>query len=168
MNTNARNNRPNVVGGQELVAKYSAVNEQGGLNLTPIHELLFRPTRPVPHEDGHVTEIARTSWDIIKGPVVQVHQTTTFPGRNQSVGAAPAKRRPTVCSEWARQDRGLRWPPRFTHLRVYQRVHCKRKESRAAYCSAKPLPRLEEHWDKRSDHHQHADCYVQLRRPRRT
>jgi dTDP-4-dehydrorhamnose 3,5-epimerase len=78
--------RPNVVGGEELLAKQSAVNEQGKLRLTPIHDLVFRPTRPVPHEDGHVTEVARASWDIIAGPVVQVHVTTTFPGRIRAWG----------------------------------------------------------------------------------
>ena len=77
---------PNVVGGEELVAKQSAVNEQGKLRLTPIHDLVFRPTRAVPHEDGHVTEVARASWDIIGGPVVQVHLTTTFAGRHRAWG----------------------------------------------------------------------------------
>ncbi len=50
-------NVPNVVGGDELVAKQSAVNEQGKLRLAPIEGVIFRPTRPVPHEDGHVTEV---------------------------------------------------------------------------------------------------------------
>jgi dTDP-4-dehydrorhamnose 3,5-epimerase len=68
------------------VAKQSAVDEQGKLNRTPIHDVVFRPTRPVPHEDGHVTEVARASWDIIGGPVVQVHLTTTFPGRHRAWG----------------------------------------------------------------------------------
>jgi dTDP-4-dehydrorhamnose 3,5-epimerase len=86
MNTNFKNNLPNVIGGKELVAKHSAVNEQGRLKLRPIDDLLFRPTRPVPHEDGHVTEVARASWDIISGPVVQVHQTTTLPGRIRAWG----------------------------------------------------------------------------------
>jgi dTDP-4-dehydrorhamnose 3,5-epimerase len=86
MNTKPKNNWPNVIGGEELVAKHSAVNEKGSLNLTPIHDLLFRPTRPVPHEDGHVIEVARASWDVISGPVVQVHQTTTFPGRTRAWG----------------------------------------------------------------------------------
>jgi dTDP-4-dehydrorhamnose 3,5-epimerase len=86
MNTSSTNRWPNVVGGEELAGKHSAVNEQGRLKLTPIHDLLFRPTRPVPHEDGHVTEVARASWEIISGPVVQVHQTTTFPGRIRAWG----------------------------------------------------------------------------------
>ena len=77
---------PNVVGGQELVAKQSAVDEQGKLRRTPIHDVVIRPTRPVPHEDGHVTEVARASWDIIGGPVVQVHLTTTLPGRHRAWG----------------------------------------------------------------------------------
>lgn len=79
-------NPPNVVGGKELVAKQSAVDEQGKLGRTLIHDVVFRPTRPVPHEDGHVTEVARASWDIIGGPIVQVHLTTTLPGRLRAWG----------------------------------------------------------------------------------
>src|SRR5215471_15646233 len=75
-----------VIGGSELVAKPSAVDEKGELRLQPIQGLVFRPTRPVPHEDGHVTEVARASWDIIGGPVVQVHITTTQPGRIRAWG----------------------------------------------------------------------------------
>jgi dTDP-4-dehydrorhamnose 3,5-epimerase len=77
---------PNVIGADELVAKTSAVTEQGTLRLQPIHGLIFRPTRPVPHEDGHVTEVARASWDIVGGPIVQVHITTTLPGRIRAWG----------------------------------------------------------------------------------
>ena len=29
----------------------------------------FRPTRLVAHADGHVSEIARASWDIIEKPI---------------------------------------------------------------------------------------------------
>jgi dTDP-4-dehydrorhamnose 3,5-epimerase len=86
MSMTAERKAPNVVGGNELLAKQSAVNEQGKLRLTPIHDVIFRPTRPVPHEDGHVTEVARASWDIIGGPVVQVHVTTTFPYRMRAWG----------------------------------------------------------------------------------
>jgi dTDP-4-dehydrorhamnose 3,5-epimerase len=86
MNSSSQCVPPNVVGGKELVAKRSAVNEDGKLRRTPIHDVLFRPTRPVPHEDGHVTEVARASWDIIGGPIVQVHLTTTFPGRHRAWG----------------------------------------------------------------------------------
>src|SRR5580704_15869050 len=81
-----RNDPPNVVGGQELLAKQSTVDEQGKPRRTPIHDVVFRPTRPVPHEDGHVTEVVRASWDIIGGPVVQVHLTTTLPGRHRARG----------------------------------------------------------------------------------
>src|SRR4051812_2144824 len=77
---------PQVIGGEELLAKHSAVNEFGKLRATLIHDLVFRPTRPVPHEDGHVSEVARASWEMIGGPVVQVHVTTTFPGRIRAWG----------------------------------------------------------------------------------
>lgn len=75
-----------IVGMDLLLAKQSAVNAQGNLRDTPINGVEFRPTRPVPHEDGHMSEVARTSWDIIKSPVVQVHVTTTLPGRIRAWG----------------------------------------------------------------------------------
>ncbi|MGI9068217.1 MAG: dTDP-4-dehydrorhamnose 3,5-epimerase family protein [Pyrinomonadaceae bacterium] len=77
---------PDVVGRAELVAKQSVVNEQGELGCVLIDGLKFRPTRPVPHEDGHVAEVARATWDVLGGPIVQVHVTTTFPGRIRAWG----------------------------------------------------------------------------------
>ncbi|MEY2540651.1 MAG: dTDP-4-dehydrorhamnose 3,5-epimerase [Verrucomicrobiota bacterium] len=77
---------PNVVGASELAAKKSAVDAKGQLTRLSIGGVNFRPTRPVPHEDGHVTEVARASWEILGGPVVQVHTTTTFPGRVRAWG----------------------------------------------------------------------------------
>ena len=75
-----------IVGMDLLLAKQSAVNEQGHLHDTPINGVEFRPTRPVPHEDGHMFEVARASWDIITSPIVQVHVTTTLPGRVRAWG----------------------------------------------------------------------------------
>jgi dTDP-4-dehydrorhamnose 3,5-epimerase len=77
---------PDVVGGEELVAKQSAVDAQGALRAVPIAGVVFRPTRPVPHEDGHVTEVARATWDVLGEPIVQVHLTTTLPGRVRAWG----------------------------------------------------------------------------------
>jgi dTDP-4-dehydrorhamnose 3,5-epimerase len=77
---------PDVVGSEQLVAKQSAVNEQGKLRAVPIDGVIFRPARPVPHEDGHVTEVARASWKELVDPVVQVHLTTTLPGRVRAWG----------------------------------------------------------------------------------
>ena len=77
---------PDVIGGDELVAKQSAVDEQGKLRSVPISGVIFRPTRPVAHEDGHVTEVARTSWQDLVDPVLQVHLTTTLPGRVRAWG----------------------------------------------------------------------------------
>jgi dTDP-4-dehydrorhamnose 3,5-epimerase len=77
---------PNVVGADELLAKRSDVDAQGRLRADPIAGVVFRPTRPVPHEDGHVTEVARASWDILGEPLVQVHTTTTLPGRVRAWG----------------------------------------------------------------------------------
>lgn len=75
-----------IVGGQFLSAKHSSVTDSGTLRQSPIADVVLRLTRPVPHEDGHVTEVARASWDIIGGPIVQVHLTTTLPGRHRAWG----------------------------------------------------------------------------------
>jgi dTDP-4-dehydrorhamnose 3,5-epimerase len=77
---------PDVVGSGELAAKQSAVNERGLLRNVPIDGVQFRPTRPVPHEDGHVTEVARASWEQLVAPIVQVHITTTLAGRVRAWG----------------------------------------------------------------------------------
>ena len=77
---------PDVVGGEKLVAKQSAVDARGALRAVPIAGVVFRPTRPVPHEDGHVTEVARATWDVLDEPIVQVHLTTTLPGRVRAWG----------------------------------------------------------------------------------
>jgi dTDP-4-dehydrorhamnose 3,5-epimerase len=75
-----------VIGLNELLAKQSAVNDRGMLRQGLIEGVEFRPTRPVPHEDGHVTEVARSTWESLRSPLVQVHITTTFPGRIRAWG----------------------------------------------------------------------------------
>jgi dTDP-4-dehydrorhamnose 3,5-epimerase len=78
---------PNVLGSDELLAKKSAVNEHGQLRQLPVDGVSFRPTRPVPHEDGFLTEVARASWEMMADrPVTQVHVTTTFPERIRAWG----------------------------------------------------------------------------------
>jgi dTDP-4-dehydrorhamnose 3,5-epimerase len=77
---------PDVVGGEQLAAKQSAVDARGELRLAPIDGVVFRRTRPVPHEEGHLTEVARASWPELTAPIVQVHITTTFPGRVRAWG----------------------------------------------------------------------------------
>ena len=59
---------------------------QGNLHVAPLAGVTFRPTRPVPHEDGHVTEVARAGWQLVGGPLEQVHITTTFAGRVRAWG----------------------------------------------------------------------------------
>jgi dTDP-4-dehydrorhamnose 3,5-epimerase len=76
----------NVVGMSDLLAKQSAVDTQGKLRGASIAGVQFRPTRPVAHDDGVVSEVARASWDIIENPIVQVHCTTTLPGRVRAWG----------------------------------------------------------------------------------
>ena len=60
------------------VQKRSEVGARGDLRVEPIDGLRFRLTRPVAHEDGHLIEIARNTWDLLDHPIVQVHMTTTF------------------------------------------------------------------------------------------
>lgn len=78
--------RPNVIGAEALVEKRSAVDRRGALSIPLIAGLRLLPTRPVPHEDGHVTEIARIDWEGLDQPIVQVHMTTTLAGRVRAWG----------------------------------------------------------------------------------
>ena len=76
-----------VVGLERLIAKQSDVDSTGRLrDRTTVEGVKFRPTRPVAHADGHVSEIARASWDIIEKPIIQVHMTTTLSGRVRAWG----------------------------------------------------------------------------------
>jgi dTDP-4-dehydrorhamnose 3,5-epimerase len=75
-----------VAGEAELRSKHSAVDEHGALRDMPIDGVRFRPARPVPHEDGYLTEVARAGWDVLQAPIVQVHVTTTFPQRVRAWG----------------------------------------------------------------------------------
>jgi len=75
-----------VVGFDRLKAKSSAVNEKGQLRIQLIDGVIFRPTRPIPHEDGTVSEVARMSWPELDLPIVQVHITTTYAGRIRAWG----------------------------------------------------------------------------------
>jgi dTDP-4-dehydrorhamnose 3,5-epimerase len=77
---------PGIVGYERLVAKPSAVDRHGDLLQVPIDGLRFRPTRPVPHDDGTVAEIARAQWPEVDLDIVQVHLTTTLPGRTRAWG----------------------------------------------------------------------------------
>jgi dTDP-4-dehydrorhamnose 3,5-epimerase len=81
-----RHGTPNVIGSAELLAKRSAVDENGRLRRAGVEGVTFRPTRPVPHEDGILTEVARASWDVLTQPITQVHITTTFPDRIRAWG----------------------------------------------------------------------------------
>lgn len=78
--------RPRIKGFDSLQSKQSAVDASGRLKQEPISGLQFRPTRPVPHEDGTVAEVARAAWPEIDLPVTQVHITTTLAGRTRAWG----------------------------------------------------------------------------------
>ena len=75
-----------VAGFERLVPKHSAVDENGQLHTRLIDGVIFRPTRPVPHEDGTVSEVARMAWAELELPIVQVHITTTYAGRIRAWG----------------------------------------------------------------------------------
>jgi dTDP-4-dehydrorhamnose 3,5-epimerase len=79
-------NGEGVVGLGALVSKASAVDEAGVLRQEPIDGVRFRPTRPVAHEDGVLTEVARTAWDEVDLPIVHVHVNATLPGRIRAWG----------------------------------------------------------------------------------
>jgi dTDP-4-dehydrorhamnose 3,5-epimerase len=78
--------QPKIAGFDELVAKSSAVDANGALRQQLIDGVLFRATRPVPHEDGTLAEVARAAWPEIDLPIVQVHLTTTLPSRIRAWG----------------------------------------------------------------------------------
>ncbi|MEJ0097854.1 MAG: hypothetical protein WDM84_07920 [Bauldia sp.] len=119
------------------------MNKAGELLRTPIDGVVFRPVRPVPHEDGHVTEVARADWDMIREPLVQVHITTTYSGRIRGWGLHERSSDRLVRGERTGQDRRVRRPARFPDLWPRQRVHGQRKEPGPAPDRAEPLPRLE-------------------------
>ena len=77
---------PDVVGAEQLQPKHSIVDREGRRRESLIASVVFRPARPVPHEDGHLTEVARTDWPQLGNPIVQVHVTTTLPGRVRAWG----------------------------------------------------------------------------------
>ena len=75
-----------LIGRDELAAKQSAVDASGELVRLTIEGIRFRPTRPVAHDDGHLVEVVRADWPAIAAPLVQVHVTTTLPGRVRAWG----------------------------------------------------------------------------------
>ena len=58
-----------IVGFDRLAPKRSAVDERGQLRTQLIDGVIFRPTRPVPHEDGTVSEVARMAWPELDLPM---------------------------------------------------------------------------------------------------
>src|SRR5262245_43972244 len=82
---NMQDMQSKIRGLDEIIATQSAVNAAGQPRAAAIEGGQFRPTRPIPHEDGAVTEVARASWPEL-APVVQVHITTTLPGRVRAWG----------------------------------------------------------------------------------
>jgi len=83
--TDSTTTRSGVEGIDLMLEKQSAVDAAGGLQQAPIEGLQFRPTRPVPHDDGVVAEVARIDWPEISDPIVHTHVTTT-PGRVRGWG----------------------------------------------------------------------------------
>ena len=77
---------PRLLGRGALLQKSSAVDRDGALRLSPIDGVIVRRTRPVPHEDGTLTEIARASWPELAQPIVHTHVTSTLAGRVRAWG----------------------------------------------------------------------------------
>ena len=71
---------PEIEGRNSLEAKRSRVDRTGAWRAVPIDGVIFRPTRPVPHESGTLAEIVRSDWPEISHEVVHAHVTTTLPG----------------------------------------------------------------------------------------
>lgn len=77
---------PDVQGADAAVKRRSHVTDEGELAVDLIEGVRYRWVRPVSHNDGHLTEIIQTGWEIAELPIVQVHMTTTFPGRVRAWG----------------------------------------------------------------------------------
>jgi dTDP-4-dehydrorhamnose 3,5-epimerase len=83
---NTSKNREDVVGFDTLGGKRSAVDGSSSWKMGQIDGLEMKPIRPVPHEDGTLVEVGRAAWPEFTDPIVQVHVTTTLPGRIRAWG----------------------------------------------------------------------------------
>jgi len=75
-----------IVGASALIGKQSAVDRESRWKIAPIAGVAMRPVRPVPHDDGTLVEVAKAAWPEVDQPIVQVHATTTLPGRVRAWG----------------------------------------------------------------------------------
>jgi dTDP-4-dehydrorhamnose 3,5-epimerase len=75
-----------VSGINKLLKKQSAVGQNKLLKQPRIDGVELRFIRPVSHEDGTLSEIARVDWEEISKPIVHVHVSTTLPGRIRAWG----------------------------------------------------------------------------------
>ena len=78
--------KTNVKGIEKLLQKESAVLESKNLRQKNIEGLLVKFIRPVCHEDGTLSEIARVDWKEVTDQIVHVHLTTTQEGRIRAWG----------------------------------------------------------------------------------
>ena len=130
-----------------------------------------RPALPThtagPHEDGTVAEVARAAWPEIDLPVLQVHITTTLPGRTGPGACTQAStdRLFVVCGLVSivvydgRED-----SPTFRSVNEFR---VSERNPGLLVIPPEPVPRLEEHRGRRGLHHQHAVVAVRARGPRR-
>jgi len=73
--------------GFEFAIKKKSLTTANGKPLIPLIEgLIFRPTGPVSHDKGYLTEIYRSDWGVTDFPLVQINSTTTFPGQVRAWG----------------------------------------------------------------------------------
>ena len=75
-----------IFGIDKLHQKQSAVDKNKTLSQKLIDGVIVKNIRPVPHDDGVVSEIARVDWEEVTSPIVHVHLTTTEPGRVRGWG----------------------------------------------------------------------------------
>jgi dTDP-4-dehydrorhamnose 3,5-epimerase len=79
-------NEVKIFGLDRLHQKQSAVTNNKTLSQTLIDGVTIKNIRPVPHDDGVVSEIARIDWEEVTDPIVHVHLTTTEVGRVRGWG----------------------------------------------------------------------------------
>jgi dTDP-4-dehydrorhamnose 3,5-epimerase len=76
----------NIEGFAVASPRHSLTSADGSLRLDLIDGVQYKLTRPVSHQDGHLTEAFRADWRITDAPIVQVNVTVTFPGKIRAWG----------------------------------------------------------------------------------
>ena len=157
---------PDVVGSAALTAKQSAVDAEGEYaGAADRRGPCSGQTRPVPHEDGHVTEVARAELGDTGSPRRWCRCTSRrrLPGRVRAWGAAPGEHHPLLLVSGAGElvsfDGERSWPRSARSTKSTVSL----KNLAAPADPPNPLRRLEEHRRHRGYDRQHARPDVRLR-----